>query len=61
MDEVVKWFWCCGNVMFLISIEGFEIISDEWCGWVGVYSVLMNGIENCLKNKVMIGVCMSLC
>ena len=51
----------CGNVTPLVSIEGSEIISDQRRGRAGVYSQSMEGIQNCLNNKVMTGVCTSLC
>ncbi len=51
----------CGNVTPLISVEGNEIISDERRGKAGVLSQTMQGLENCLKHKVMTGVCTSVC
>ncbi|MBP89542.1 MAG: radical SAM protein [Planctomycetaceae bacterium] len=60
-DEVAKRLRKCGNVTPLVSIEGSEIISDERRGKAGVYSKSMEGIQNCLDNKVMTGVCTSLC
>ncbi|MEM7233221.1 MAG: radical SAM protein [Planctomycetota bacterium] len=60
-DEVAKKLHKLGNVTPLISIEGNEIVSDERRGREGVYSKSMQGIENCLKNKVFTGVCTSLC
>jgi MoaA/NifB/PqqE/SkfB family radical SAM enzyme len=50
-----------GNVTPLISVEGNEIVSDQRRGREGVLSKTMQGIENCLKNKVFTGVCTSLC
>src|SRR5262249_35993379 len=49
------------NVTPLISVEGNEIISDERRGRAGVLSQTMQGLEHCLKHKVMTGVCTSLC
>jgi len=60
-DEVAKRLRKCGNVTVLVSIEGSEVISDERRGKAGVYSTSMEGIRNCLNNKVMTGVCTSLC
>ncbi len=60
-DEVAKRLRKCGNVTVLVSIEGSEIISDERRGKAGVYSKSMEGIQHCLNNKVMTGVCTSLC
>lgn len=60
-DEVAKRLRKCGNVTPLISVEGSEIISDERRGKSDVYGKTMEGIHNCLNNKVMTGVCTSLC
>jgi len=60
-DEVAKELRRIGNVTPLISIEGNEIVSDTRRGREGVYSKSMEGIENCLKNKVFTGVCTSVC
>ena len=60
-DEVAKRLRKCGNVTPLISVEGSEIISDERRGKAGVLSATMEGLQNCLDNKVMTGVCTSLC
>ncbi|HAY78925.1 MAG TPA: radical SAM protein [Planctomycetaceae bacterium] len=60
-DAAAKRMRQLGNVTPLISIEGSEIISDERRGREGVYSKSMEGIQNCLNNKVLTGVCTSLC
>ncbi|MFN7842131.1 MAG: radical SAM/SPASM domain-containing protein, partial [Pirellula sp.] len=60
-DEVAKKLRQLGNVTPLISVEGSEIISDQRRGRDGVYSKTMEGIQNCLNNKVMTGVCTSVC
>ncbi|MEI7686172.1 MAG: radical SAM/SPASM domain-containing protein, partial [Planctomycetota bacterium] len=60
-DEVAARLRRLGNVTPLISIEGSEIVSDERRGRPGVLSKSMEGIKNCLKNKVFTGVCTSLC
>lgn len=60
-DEKAKALRKLGNVTPLISVEGNEIVSDERRGRDGVFSKTMAGIQNCLKNKVMTGVCTSLC
>lgn len=60
-DEVAKELRRCGNVTPLISVEGNEIVSDERRGRAQVYSKTLEGLQNCLKNKVMTGVCTSLC
>ena len=60
-DEVAKRLRKCGNVTALISVEGSEIVSDTRRGKEGVFSATMEGLQNCLNNKVMTGVCTSLC
>ncbi len=60
-DGVAKELRRLGNVTPLISIEGTEIVSDERRGRSGVYSKSMQGIQNCLANRVFTGVCTSVC
>jgi MoaA/NifB/PqqE/SkfB family radical SAM enzyme len=60
-DEVAKKIRKLGNVTPLISVEGNQIVSDERRGRPGVLSKTMEGIKNCLANKVFTGVCTSLC
>ncbi len=60
-DEVAKRFRKCGNVTPLISVEGSEVVSDQRRGKAGVLNATMEGLQNCLNNKVMTGVCTSLC
>ena len=60
-DDVAKRLRKCGNVTPLISVEGSEIVSDERRGKKGVLSATMQGLQNCLDNRVMTGVCTSLC
>ncbi|HZU39138.1 MAG TPA: radical SAM/SPASM domain-containing protein [Gemmataceae bacterium] len=60
-DERAQRLRRLGNVTPLISVEGNEIISDQRRGRSGVWSKTMQGIQNCLKNKVFTGVCTSLC
>src|SRR5262245_9613712 len=50
-----------GNVTPLISVEGTEVVSDERRGRSGVLSKTMQGVRNCLDNRVFTGVCTSLC
>jgi MoaA/NifB/PqqE/SkfB family radical SAM enzyme len=50
-----------GNVTPLVSVEGTEIVSDQRRGRGGVLSKTMEGLQNCLDNKVFTGVCTSLC
>ena len=60
-DEVAKELRRLGNITPLISVEGSEIVSDERRGRLGVLSKTMIGLENCLANKLLTGVCTSLC
>ena len=60
-DAVAKELRRLGNVTPLVSIEGTEIVSDERRGRQGVYQRSMAGLHNCLNNKVLTGVCTSLC
>jgi MoaA/NifB/PqqE/SkfB family radical SAM enzyme len=50
-----------GNVTPLISVEGNQIVSDRRRGRSDVLSKTMQGLHNCLANKVFTGVCTSLC
>ncbi len=60
-DEVAKRLRKMGNVTPLISVEGSQIVSDERRGREGVLSATMQGLQNCLNNKVLTGVCTSVC
>jgi MoaA/NifB/PqqE/SkfB family radical SAM enzyme len=60
-DEVAKRLRQMGNVTPLISIEGTELVSDTRRGKDNVYSQSMQGIQNCLNNNLMTGVCTSVC
>lgn len=60
-EEGAKRMRQLGNVTPLVSIEGNEIVSDERRGRARVFSKSMQGVQNCLKNKVFTGVCTSLC
>ena len=60
-DEKAKRLRALGNVTPLISVEGTEAISDQRRGRTGVLSKTMQGLQNCLNNKVMTGVCTSVC
>jgi MoaA/NifB/PqqE/SkfB family radical SAM enzyme len=50
-----------GNVSPLVSVEGSEITSDIRRGKSGVLSKTMQGLQNCLKHKLLTGVSTSLC
>jgi MoaA/NifB/PqqE/SkfB family radical SAM enzyme len=60
-DELARDLRRLGNVTPLVSIEGSEIISDERRGRLNVLSRTLDGLHNCLKNKLLTGVCTSLC
>src|SRR5262245_12899864 len=60
-DERAKRMRKLGNVTPLVSVEGTEIVSDERRGRAGVLSKTMQGVHNALNNKVLTGVCTSLC
>lgn len=60
-QEVAQRLRRAGNVTPLISVEGNEIVSDERRGRLDVLSKTMEGLQYCLDNKVMTGVCTSLC
>lgn len=60
-DAKAKQMRQMGNVTPLISVEGTEITSDIRRGKSGVLSKTMQGIQNCLDNKLLTGVSTSLC
>ena len=60
-DELAKKMRAMGNVTPLVSIEGSELVSDERRGKNDVYSKSMQGILNCVDNKLLTGVATSLC
>jgi len=60
-DEKAKRLRALGNVTPLISVEGNEIVSDERRGRGDVFNKTMEGVQNCLNNKLLTGVCTSLC
>lgn len=60
-DAVARELRRLGNVSPLISIEGNEIVSDERRGRLNVYSKTLAGLENCRRNKLIIGVATSVC
>ncbi|MEX2288182.1 MAG: radical SAM protein [Planctomycetaceae bacterium] len=60
-DEKAKRLRALGNVTPLVSVEGNQIISDQRRGRSDVLDKTMQGIRNCLNNKLFTGVCTSLC
>ena len=60
-DDVARELRRLGNVTPLVSVEGNEIVSDERRGREGVYNRTLEGLDNCLRHKLLTGVCTSLC
>ncbi len=60
-DEMAAELRRLGNVTPLISVEGSEMISDTRRGRGGVLNQTMAGIEAAIRNKLMVGVCTSVC
>jgi MoaA/NifB/PqqE/SkfB family radical SAM enzyme len=60
-DAVAKRLRELGNVTPLISIEGNEIVSDERRGRLNVFNKTLAGLENCRRNKLIVGVATSVC
>jgi MoaA/NifB/PqqE/SkfB family radical SAM enzyme len=60
-DEKAKRLRELGNVTPLISVEGNKTVSDERRGRADVYNKTMAGIQNCLNNRLLTGVCTSVC
>ncbi len=60
-EEVAKELRRCGNVTPLISVEGTEIVSNERRGGAEVLNKTMQGIRHCVDQKLITGVCTSVC
>ncbi len=60
-DEVAKELRRIGNATPLISIEGTEVVSDERRGARDVLNKTLQGLENCVKNRLIVGVATSVC
>jgi len=60
-DEIGRELRRLGNVTPLISLEGTEKVSDERRGRSDVFNKSLTGLENCRKNKLLIGVATSVC
>lgn len=50
-----------GNISPLISVEGNELVSDTRRGRNAVWSRTIEGLHNCLDQRLFTGVCTSLC
>ncbi|MEM9187454.1 MAG: radical SAM/SPASM domain-containing protein [Planctomycetota bacterium] len=60
-DDVAKQLRECGNVTPLISVEGTEVVSDQRRRGKEVLNKTLAGIHNCVANRVVTGVCTSVC
>ena len=60
-DDVARQLRHLGNVTPLISVEGTEIVSDQRRGRDGVLNKTMEGIRNCINNRLLTGVATSVC
>jgi MoaA/NifB/PqqE/SkfB family radical SAM enzyme len=60
-NEIARELRRLGNVTPLISLEGTESVSDERRGRSNVFNKSMEGIENCHRHKLLIGVATSVC
>jgi MoaA/NifB/PqqE/SkfB family radical SAM enzyme len=60
-DEVARELRRVGNATPLISIEGSEIISDERRGGREVLGKTLQGLSNCVNNRLIVGVATSVC
>jgi MoaA/NifB/PqqE/SkfB family radical SAM enzyme len=60
-DAIARELRRLGNVTPLISVEGNEFVSDERRGHKQVWSRTMEGLQHCLRHKLLTGVCTSLC
>ena len=61
-DEVAAELRRLGNVTPMVSIEGTELVSDQRRGGRGdVWDRSIAGLEACVRNKLLTGVCTSLC
>lgn len=60
-DEVAAKLRQAGNATVLISIEGREIASDIRRGRKRVLNHTVNGLEACIRNRIITGVATSVC
>jgi MoaA/NifB/PqqE/SkfB family radical SAM enzyme len=60
-NEIARELRRLGNVTPLISLEGTESVSDARRGRSNVFTKSMEGIENCHRHKLLIGVATSVC
>jgi MoaA/NifB/PqqE/SkfB family radical SAM enzyme len=50
-----------GNSTVLISIEGTEVVSDQRRGGAAVLNKTLAGLQNCIREKLIVGVATSVC
>jgi MoaA/NifB/PqqE/SkfB family radical SAM enzyme len=60
-DDVARELRRIGNATPLISIEGSQIVSDERRGRLNVLDKTLAGLENCRRNRLIVGVATSVC
>jgi MoaA/NifB/PqqE/SkfB family radical SAM enzyme len=60
-NEIARELRRLGNVTPLISLEGTEAVSDIRRGRSDVFKKSLAGLENCRRNKLLIGVATSVC
>lgn len=60
-DEIARELRRLGNATVLISIEGSEIVSDTRRGQLQVLSKTLEGLANCRRNRLIVGVATSVC
>lgn len=59
--EVARELRRLGNSTVLISIEGTEVVSNDRRGGAEVLSKTMEGLKNCVKERLIVGVATSVC
>jgi MoaA/NifB/PqqE/SkfB family radical SAM enzyme len=59
--DLARQFRRLGNVTPLISVEGSELVSDVRRGGKRVWTRTMEGLQHCLDQKLLTGVCTSVC
>lgn len=60
-DDVAKRLRKLGNATPLISIEGTALVSDQRRGSLKVLDKTMQGLENAVRNRLIVGVASSIC
>jgi MoaA/NifB/PqqE/SkfB family radical SAM enzyme len=60
-DEIARELRRLGNVTPLVSIEGSEIVSDDRRGRLHVLARTLEGLEACVRNRLLVGVATSVC